>query len=376
LSQVNSKNAQDGSKTKELKSKLSQISSKSTQDASEAKELKGKLSQVNNKNAQDASKMKGLKSKLSQISSKSAHAASENKELKSKVSALEGQLNADTAKAAAKSAEQEISITECKAKLKVRADPKQSTSSTEQAAGSDFDGCRLVQNQVDTAQSGFALKSVLKPTNMLIMGADVANRTCVLRGVVKFTSIGSTAVAFFDPNYRDPTTRMPFCFPMATMIFLASVTDPNGQQIARTVALQIEPHGRMVIIGKEPKDVSVRLDNIMYHPLMEFNTSPQSCAPYCFPAGNRGENEMPMAGCIKYCTPTQYVRQKDATLKLNKCKCTMMKRLDCYKHVSKDPEVLSGVKTSPTICGQFKKLMEVSNPKKCQQICAGQLVSF
>jgi len=293
------------------------------------------------------------------------------------VSELEDQLKADAAKAAAKSAEQDISIAEYKAKLKVGTDPKQSTSATEQTSGSDFDGCRLVRNQVDTTQPGFAPKSILKPTNMLVMGTDVATRTCVLRGVVKFTSIGSTAIAFLDPNYRDPTTRMPFCFPMATMIFLASVTDPKDhQQVARTVALQIEPHGRMMIIGKEPKGVSVRLDNIMYHPLMEFNTSPQSCAPYCFPAGKPGEGEMPMAGCIKYCTPTQYVRQDDGTLKLSDCKCAMVKRLDCYKHVSKDPEVISGVKASPTICGQFKKLMEVSNPKKCQQICAGQLVSF
>merc|ERR1712195_312641 len=233
---------------------------------------------------------------------------------------------------------------ELKSKLS-KVNPKQSTSSTEQTARSDFDGCRLVRNQVNTSQPGFVPKSVLKPTNMVIMGADVATRTCVLRGVVKFTPIDSTAIAFLDPNYRDPTTRMPFCFPMATMIFLASVADSN-----KTLALQIEPHGRMVIIGKEPRDVSVRLDNIMYHPLMEFNFSPKSCAPYCFPAGRVGNNGMPMAGCTKYCTPAQYVRQKNGNLKLSNCKCTMMKRLDCYKHVSKDPKILSGEEaSSPTV---------------------------
>ena len=202
---------------------------------------------------------------------------------------------------------------------------------------SDFDGCQLVRNQVNTSQPGFAPKSVLKPGNMVIMGADVTTRTCVLRGVVKFTSFDSTAIAFLDPNYRDPKTRMPFCLPMTTMIFLASVTDSNnstqcnwgcylgryadlkkgfgsdntkaaahykmhgkkegrnckcGERIARTVALQIEPHGRIVIIGNEPRDVSVRLDNIMYHPLMHFQFVPQSCAPYCFPAGREGSNGM------------------------------------------------------------------------------------
>jgi len=83
-----------------------------------------------------------------------------------------------------------------------------------------------------------------------------------------------------------------------------------------------------------------------------------------------------MAGCTKYCTPTQYVRQKDGELKLSNCKCTMMKRLECYKYASKDPKVLSGEEVSPTVCGQFKKLMEVSDPKNCEQICAGQLVTF
>ena len=151
----------------------------------------------------------------------------------------------------------------------------------------------MTRNQVNTTQPGFATQSVLEPANMVVMGADVASRTCVLRGVVKFTSMDSTAVAFLDPNYRDPTTRMPFCFPMAPMTFLASVTDPNdSQRIDRSIALQIEPHGRIVVIGTEPKDVSVRLDNIMYHPLMKFNSSPQSCAPYCFPTGKKSNDGM------------------------------------------------------------------------------------
>ena len=82
---------------------------------------------------------------------------------------------------------------------------------------------------------------------------------------------------------------------MATMIFLASVADSN-----KTLALRIEPHGRIVIIGNEPRDVSVRLDNIMYHPLMEFNFSPDSCVPYCFPAGREGSNGMVSAHTSYY----------------------------------------------------------------------------
>ena len=54
----------------------------------------------------------------------------------------------------------------------------------------------------------------------------------------------------------------------------------------------------------------------------------------------------------------------------------MLKRLDCYKHASNNPKVLTGVEPPPTVCGQFKKLMEVSNTKKCNEICAGQLVTF
>jgi len=266
--------------TKELKDGLSRVNTKSAH--SENKELKSKLSQVNTKDpTQDASRIKELKNKLSKGST-------ETKELKDKLSRVNTKsAHSENIEAAFRAGVISV-LKELKSKPS-QVNTKPSVSPTEQTTGSDFDGCRLVQNQVNTSQPGFALKSVLKPANMVIMGKSFATRTCVLRGVVKFTSVDSTAIAFLDPNYRDPTTRMPFCFPMATMIFLASVTDSNNSgRIARTLALQIEPHGRMVIIGKEPRDVSVRLDNIMYHPLMEFNFSPRSCAPYCFPNGREG----------------------------------------------------------------------------------------
>ena len=95
----------------------------------------------------------------------------------------------------------------------------------------------------------------------------------------------------------------------------------------------------------------VRLDNIMYHSLMKFNTSPQTCAPYCFPTSKLGENGVAVsgeglkyakqlltcvvAGCVKYCTPTQYDRNPDTSLTPSPCRCTMLKRLDCFKHKHK-----------------------------------------
>ena len=53
---------------------------------------------------------------------------------------------------------------------------------------------------------------------------------------------------------------------------------------------------RLVILGKQASDVMVRLDNIMYHPLMEFNFAPETCAPYCFPTSKLGEEGVAVSG--------------------------------------------------------------------------------
>jgi len=235
--------------------------------------------------------------------------------------------------------------------------------------GSKMEGCTLVgDNAVNT--TGF---SIINKHNLAVMGKDIDSRTCVLRGVAKFTSDGSTATAWLDPNYRDPDTEMPLCFPVSgTMQFFAGIVNPKDtSEIERTVGLQIEPHGRLVIIGRQPSDVMVRLDNILYHPLMKFNDAPQTCAPYCFPTSKLGQEGVAVSGCVKYCTPTQYVRQSDTSLSPSPCRCTMLKRLDCFKRNGQ----------ADIVCGQFKRLMETSDIKgnpteKCDQICAGQLVAF
>lgn len=231
---------------------------------------------------------------------------------------------------------------------------------------SRFINCKLVKHAVNDTQTGFSKTSVVKSHQMIIMGSRPQTRTCALNGIVRFTSQNSVAVAYLDPNYRDPTNNMPFCFPMSTMIFFGGVVASTADSpIVRTIALQIEPHGRLVVIGKETRDIYVRLDGISYHPLMKFNKSPTTCAPYCFPTAAYGAGDMGMSGCVKYCTPTQYVRQDDTSLKPSKCKCDMLKRIDCFLH--------NGIKNIR--CGQFKMLMGLTNAG-CKKICAGQLSSF
>ena len=181
-----------------------------------------------------------------------------------------------------------------------------------------------------------------------------------------------SAIAFLDPNYRVPQTNMPFCFPTATRIFFAAVVQPlDHGTVTRTVALQLEPHGRMLIVGKESHNLSVRLDNIMYHPIMPFNKSPFTCDPCCFPTGKLEGKGMNIAGCVKCCTPSQYVKQKNGDLILSPCKCAMLKRLGCFKHANNHQ-----TKQASIACGQFKRLMSTSDPSKCDQICAGQLAAF
>ena len=103
-------------------------------------------------------------------------------------------------------------------------------------------GCTIVgDDAVNT--TGF---SIINKHNLAVMRKDIDSRTCVLQGVVKFTSDGSTATAWLDPNYRDPDTEMPLWFPVSgTMQFFASIVSPkDNSAIERTVGLQIEPHRR------------------------------------------------------------------------------------------------------------------------------------
>merc|ERR1719247_1211376 len=112
-----------------------------------------------------------------------------------------------------------------------------------------MEGCtRVGEGSVNT--TGF---SIVSRKNLAVMGEDMDSRTCVLRGVAKFISDGSIATAWMDPNYRDPATNMPLCFPVSgTMQFFASVIDPDdNSQIKEVVALQIEPHGRLVVLGNQ-----------------------------------------------------------------------------------------------------------------------------
>ena len=62
---------------------------------------------------------------------------------------------------------------------------------------------------------------------------------------------------------------------------------------------------RLVIIGEQSSDVMVRLDNILYHPLMKFNDSPQTCAPYCFPTSKLGQEGVAVSGvCCSFILPS------------------------------------------------------------------------
>jgi len=245
--------------------------------------------------------------------------------------------------------------------------PNPSTSVTLSQKQSGYRGCNKIgADAIDT--QGF---SIIGSNNVAVMGTDIDSRTCVLRGVVEFISDGSTATAWLDPNYRDPATDVPLCFPVSgTMQFFASVYTElfteGTSAIEETVIVQIEPHGRLVIMGEQKSNVRVRLDNILYHPLMPFNDPPTTCAPYCFPAGVMGAGNVVTSGCVKYCTPTQFVRQHDTSLKPSDCRCTMLKRLDCFKRNGE----------ANVVCGQFKKLMRMNLPDECGQICAGQLAAF
>ena len=258
-------------KTKELETKIET-------KKSETKELKTKVSTLSaqtseqNKHKTHAAQLEEQRVTLASVPLCSSVALQ---------AALEAKLKTEMEKASAKAADHDIKITELTSATKelrtkvsaahskekaaaaeinnlkqtVASKPAQTSSvsnnpddSTEVAkkVGSKMEGCTLVgDNAVNT--TGF---SIINKHNLAVMGKDIDSRTCVLRGVVKFTSDGSTATAWLDPNYRDPDTEMPFCSPVSgTMQFFASIVNPKDtSEIERTVGLQIEPHGRWIRI--------------------------------------------------------------------------------------------------------------------------------
>jgi hypothetical protein len=229
-------------------------------------------------------------------------------------------------------------------------------------------------NWVNTAAEDFA--TVVPADNLVVMGDSLHSRTCVLRGVVTFTRDSSDSlVAQLDPNLRDPTLNTPLCFPLNALLFMGGVTSGSKVHITQSVAVRIEPHGRLRITSRveeveeeKPNTLQVRLDGIIYHPFMRPNTAPTGpCAPYCFPE-SRANAEMMGAptGCVKQCTPTS-ISFEHGQLNIQDCQCDMIKRLECF-----------GSEHAPR-CGQFKELIHMHhgamtvNSTVCGQICARQL---
>jgi len=232
-----------------------------------------------------------------------------------------------------------------------------------------------------TTERLFPQDSVVGPSHLVIMGKSIAERTCALRGVVKFTKVGDASnaswIAQIDPNLRDPTLRTPLCLPMATMIFHAGVVAGEAaKEIESLVAIQIEPHGRIRVISETGSmsgstTLYLRLDGITYRPILKFLTTPNECVPYCFDESNTVPSTSLMSGtsCIKYCTPSEI---DPKTMKSIECKCDLVKRIECWARG----------KTTNIRCGQFKKLMGMritgmNNMKhvnaKCALTCARQL---
>lgn len=240
---------------------------------------------------------------------------------------------------------------------------------------------RLISDQISSEIVGtFVRNSIIDSSHQAVFGNDITTRYCALHGVAKFTSIPSTSsgsrtvscVAFLDPNFRDPDTAIPYCFPMDARIFFAGVVKSEFSAIERLVPVQLEPHGRLVVLGQEPDDLLIRLDNIAFQPLTRAHTVPTSCAPYCFPTGLLGHRKLGVAGCTKYCVPPQQIQQPNFSKEPSPCKCSVLKRLACFVH--------DGSET--TTCGQFKIQLSMratpkqTNDESCDQICAGQVAAF
>jgi hypothetical protein len=244
-------------------------------------------------------------------------------------------------------------------------------------------GCEVVKmltpnkERVDVKQAEFPTNAVVNATsNLIITGNSLESRTCSLRGVVTFQSMDRSAQAQLDPNIRDPSIKTPLCFPLAAQIFFAGVVETKTGPIVRHVAVQIEPHGRLRVIGEEAKDIHVRLDGITYYPFMPFNKPNPDCAPYCFPRAKANLEQgntthMGVSGCVKYCAPAES-EVVDGKLKPVDCQCDMVKRIACFNREG----------SSELTCGQYKKLLRVHTvsqngiPDACGQVCARQLASL
>jgi hypothetical protein len=250
------------------------------------------------------------------------------------------------------------------------------------------------------------------------MGKTLQTRTCALVGTVDFKPVNGSIVAQLDQNSRDPYLGTPLCFPISTMIFHAGVVASKvGRSIKHLVAVQIEPQGRIRVIthpyaifpkgpvatatqmkrgqGSErytkllrerepqksqggpldnPDKLFLRLDGITYHPLMRNLRSPTQCVPYCFDESEdvRAKEVLSGTACVKYCTPSEI----DPKTKVNiKCKCDMVKRLECWARGN----------MTTIRCGQFKQLMGMhhtmgkqgkSLDEECSEVCAKQLASL
>lgn len=243
------------SETKELKTKVSTLSAQASEQnkhethAAQLEEQRVTLASVPlcSSVALQAALEAKFKTEIEMASAKAAdyemkatELTSTTKELRTKVSAA----HSKEKEAAAKINHLKQAVASKPAQTSSASNPHDSTEVAKEAkkVGSQMEGCTLVgDNAINT--TGF---SIINKHNLAVMGRDIDSRTCVLRGVVKFTSDGSTAVAWLDPNYRDPDTEMPLCFPVSgTMQFFASIVNPKDtSEIERTVGLQIEPHGR------------------------------------------------------------------------------------------------------------------------------------
>jgi hypothetical protein len=265
-------------------------------------------------------------------------------------------------------------------KAKVRVKALAARGRTKAAATSDMKGCRLVRNKVKIPQDGVPpATSIVSEANMVVMGNSIQSRVCTLRGIVEFTALSKgNVVAQIDPNLRDPFLKTPLCYPIAAMLFSAGVVENNSTAITKTIAVRIEPHGAIRVVGGDAatasKNVRVRLDGITYTPFMPFNTQPSSgCGPSCFPPSHqddqqKGKQKMGVSGCLKYCTPPAYKRAANGELRPLDCQCDMLKRLECFVR-EQDPRLR---------CGQFKQLLAMrtlsgKSRSKCLRACGQQL---
>jgi hypothetical protein len=213
-------------------------------------------------------------------------------------------------------------------------------------------------------------------------GSAMRSRLCFfVPGIHTFTSAAdgtSSLVAKLHPDLDDD------CHPVATLQVMAYQVESGLITTARSV--QVEPHGVMRInrIGGETS-VSIDLSGSYFRPgvfgsrLLE--TLP-SCRPTCFPAAGSGSTSQPIEyGCIKMCVPRDEKAEEDATLKLSRCSCAMVKRLRCKPQ----PSAQEGAPPSYA-CKQYKELLKMKRglddpvdldpTHSCYETCSRQLTAF